>query len=193
MKKRIIAIALPVILISLIALGSTAYFIADGKATNVVTTHSISMSLKDGGSFQATGTDGIYELSGTLMPSQSVQKTVAIQNDGPEPFYTRVKVDIDIRDSSGKAMDDSFDQYVDLDFQSSDWQKSGDWWYCKAPTVAAKSSTRPIFTTVLLRPDTPNELKDAKIAIVVTAQAVQSKNNPVPTDGITHVAGWPAP
>lgn len=191
MKKKITAVALLVILVALLVLGSTAYFTAQGKATNVVSFHEISMSVREAGAFQATGTDGVYDLPGTLMPSQSAGKTVAIHNDGPEPFYTRVKVEIDIRDSNGQAMDDRFDQYVGLDYQTGTWLERDGWYYYAAPAVAAGETSEPIFTRVLLKPETPNEMKDAKVSIVVTAEAVQAKNNPVPPEGITYVVGWP--
>ena len=191
MKKKITAVSLLAILIALLALGSTAYFTAEGRATNVVTTNAIEMSISEEGDFIPTSTNGVYELPDTLMPSQSVRKEVTIRNDGPEPFYTRVKVDIDIRNSNGQAMDDHFDQYVGLNFQSG-WVSSNGWYYYNSPTgVAPNGDTTAIFTTVLLKPETPNEMMDAKVSIVVTAQAVQTKNNPIPARGITQVPGWP--
>lgn len=191
MKKKITAVSLLVILIALLALGSTAYFTAEGRATNVVTTNAIEMSISEEGDFIPTSTNGVYELPGTLMPSQTAGKVVTIHNDGPEPFYARVKVDIDIRDGGGQAMDDRFDQYVGLNFQSG-WVLSNGWYYYNSSTgVAPNGDTSPIFTTVLLKPETPNEMMDAKVSIVVTAQAVQTKNNPIPAGGITQVPGWP--
>ena len=192
MKKKITAVALLVIQLSLAALGSAAYFTAEGRATNVISTNAISMTIQESGEFTAVS-DGVYELPSTLMPSQTANQEVSIKNDGPEPFYTRVKVAIDIRDSSGQTMDDQFDQYVGLNFQPQ-WVESGGWYYYDgdSPDVAVNSSTSPIFTRVMLKPEAPNELKNAKISIIVTAQAVQTKNNPIPTGGVVDIPGWPS-
>lgn len=191
MKKKITAVALLVILLALGALGSAAYFTAEGRATNVVSTNAISMKIDESGEF--TGTNGVYELPGNLMPSQTADLQVSIQNDGPEPFYTRVKVDVDIRDSSGQAMGSEYDRYVGLNFQSG-WVESEGWYYYENsnPVVNKQSSTQPIFDKVMLTPDTPNEMKNAKVSIVVTAQAVQTKNNDIPAGGVTAVPGWPS-
>ena len=192
MKKKITAVALLVILLALGALGSAAYFTAEGRATNVVSTNAISMKIDENGDF--TWTNGVYELPGNLMPSQTADLQVSIQNVGPEPFYTRVKVDVDIRDSSGQAMGNEYDKYVGLNIKSG-WVESEGWYYYNGngnPVVDKQSSPQLIFDTVTLKPDTPNEMKNAKVSIVVTAQAVQTKNNEIPAGGVTAVRGWPS-
>lgn len=192
MKKKITAVSLLVLLIAMLALGTVANFTAEGRATNVISTNAIDLAINEDheGNAARTASSGVYALP-TLMPSQSVKQAVTIHNAKSEPFYTRVKVEIDIRDSSGQAMDDSLDQHVGLNFQTTDWLEQDGWYYYKE-AVAGGADSLPIFDTVLLKPTTPNEMMDARVSIVVTAQAVQSKNNDIPAGGITQVAGWPA-
>ena len=190
MRKKITAVALLVILISLLALGSAAYFTVDGRATNVVSTGGITMSLDEKGPW--TGGNGVYTLDRTLMPGQTAQKVVSIINDGSqEAFYTRVSVEISILDGQGNAMPDDY-IYVDLDFNAADWTYRDGWWYYNA-AVEAEQSSEPVFTHVLLTPGTPNEMKNAQVALIVRAQAVQAKNNPIPAGGTVagDISGWP--
>lgn len=191
MRKKITAVALLVILISLLALGSAAYFTVDGRATNVVTTSGIAMSIDEAGPW--VGNDGVYTLNQTVMPGQTVEKAVTIVNDGTqEAFYTRVKVEISILDGQGKTMPDDYDIYVDMDFNAEHWTLKDGWWYYNG-AVDAEGITEPVFTHIMLAPGTPNEMKNAQVSIIVTAQAVQARNNPIPAGGSVaeNAAGWP--
>lgn len=191
MRKKITAVALLVILISLLALGSAAYFTVDGRATNVVTTSGIAMSIDEAGPW--VGNDGVYTLNQTVMPGQIVEKAVTIVNDGTqEAFYTRVKVEISILDGQGKTMPDDYDIYVDMDFNAEHWTLKDGWWYYSS-AVDAEGITEPVFTHIMLAPGTPNEMKNAQVSIIVTAQAVQARNNPIPAGGSVaeNAAGWP--
>lgn len=210
MKKKITAVSLLVLEVALVALGTAAFFTAQRRATNVITTGAISMSITEDGEFNFNQNSETYVLPDTLMPSERADMVIAVQNDGPEPFYTRVRADIEIRDSNNQPMADRFDQYVGLNLRSTDpngsenasggdnWQtklvdgQSDGWYYYKQSLPQTNGETTPIYITILLKPETPNEMMGAKVSVTVTAQAVQSKNNPVPAQGITHVEGWPA-
>ena len=47
MKKKILVLALAVVFVSLMALGSAAYFTVEGRATNIITTGTVSLSLDE--------------------------------------------------------------------------------------------------------------------------------------------------
>lgn len=195
MRKKIMALALLVISISLLAMGSAAYFTAEGRATNVVTTGEIIMSLKEefGAEDKWTPTDIGFTLKENVMPGQTVEKSVTVKNDGSqEAFYTRVKVEVSILDGRGKTMSDEYDVYVNIDYNTADWTLKDGWWYYSS-AVEADKVTEPVFTHVLLAPATPNEMESAQVSIIVTAQAVQAKNNSIPEGGSVaeDVAGWP--
>lgn len=193
MKKKITAAALLILLFAMLALSTVANDTAKGKATNVITTSAISMSVKENHADNAApATDagtGSYLLPGTLMPSQSVTQKAAVHNDGSEPFYTRVKVDVAVKDSNGAALD-GFDGYVTLGGTHANWIKQGDWYYYNT-AVGGGMETEPVFTALGLADAAPNGMMDAGVTVTVTAQAVQSKNN-IPAGGnVTNVSGWP--
>lgn len=193
MKKKITAMTLLVLLLALMALGTAAYFTAEGRTTNVISTSEISMSIQESGEFRLVN-NGVYQLPATIMPSQTVDQVVSVKNDGPEPFYTRVKVDVEIRDRDGKQLDQKYGQYVGFNYQPQ-WVERDGWYYydnSNNAVVNKQKSTDPVFTRVMLKPDAPNELKNTTISIVVTAEAVQSKNNPIPAGGVVQIPGWPS-
>ena len=47
MKKKLLSLALLTILLSLMALGSAAYFTYEGRATNVITTGAVNFELEE--------------------------------------------------------------------------------------------------------------------------------------------------
>ena len=47
MKKKILVLALAAVFVSLLALGSAAYFTVEGRATNIITTGTVSLSLDE--------------------------------------------------------------------------------------------------------------------------------------------------
>lgn len=191
MKKRITVVTLLVIAASLVAWGSTAFTAVDGRATNVVTTNRIEMSVKETGDFAATEETGVYELADHLLPNQSADKKVTLENTGAEPFYARVHVDIEVKDAKGKPMDDAYDAYILLDHQTGSWVAGADGWYYYNGQVGKNETTSPVFTKVTLDKTAPNAMQKAKVTITVRAQAVQAKNNPVPAGGVTAITGWP--
>ena len=47
MKKKILVLALAAVFVSLLALGSAAYFTVEGRATNIITTGKVDMALHE--------------------------------------------------------------------------------------------------------------------------------------------------
>ena len=47
MKKKILVLALAAVFVSLLALGSAAYFTVEGRASNIITTGTVSLSLDE--------------------------------------------------------------------------------------------------------------------------------------------------
>lgn len=195
MKKRITVVTLLVIAASLVAWGSTAFTAVDGRATNVVTTNRIEMSVKETGDFAATEQTGVYELADHLLPNQSADKEVTLENTGVEPFYARVRAEIAVTDDAGNRLVDEngngYDAYILLDFQTDKWTAGADGWYYYNGQVGKNETTSAVFKTVTLDKTAPNAMQKAKVTITVRAQAVQAKNNPVPAGGVTAITGWP--
>ena len=94
MKRKLVLTSAVVLILALLAAGTFAYFTKDARATNVITTGTISIQLNDeiqGGQKTDTG----WTLSG-VMPGQAVEKAVSVTNTGTSPAWLRVKLDISV-------------------------------------------------------------------------------------------------
>ena len=195
MRKKITAAALLVILVALLAAGTAAYtyYERDDRTTNIITTNRIEMSLDEhldplDWIFPDQGQKNIFTLRENVFPSQTVEKTPTVTNLGPEPFYTRVRVEIRVTLPDGTALPA---EYIQPQFNGDgSWVYADGWYYYNGALNSEEEST-PLFDGVKIRDDTPNEFSTATVSIVVTSQAVQVKNNPIPEEGITAVPGWP--
>ena len=198
MKKKLLTLALTTIFISLMALGSAAYFTYDGRATNIITTGTVELTLTE------TSTDGTVVKNDDgnfiglhfdkVMPSQTIDKHPVVTNTGTQSFWLRVKVQPSMT-AADKVTSLSAEvmTFNGLDTESEDapWKtKDGDGWYYYTAPVGAGSKVE-IFTSVTLSPEMGNEYQDATGMIEIYAQAVQTKNNN-PEAGVLAVEGWPA-
>jgi len=185
-----LSLALMTIFISLMALGSAAYFTVEGRATNIITTGTVDMELKE---MQLVGEEEVpYPEDKTItgiLPSQKVSKIPYIVGvEGTQPFYTRVKVDVTVL-VDGEA-DEAGLEYIDLDYDKTNWEQGADgWWYYKGE-VKEKDRVA-LFTEVAFAPEMPNDYQNCTVKVAVSAQATQVKNNPVPEAGYTAIVGWP--
>lgn len=181
--KKVAALAAAVIVIAAIASsGTRAYFTAQGRADNVITSGSIKMELHDetadGVPFPKEGISGI-------MPGDSIDKYVYVENVGDNPLYARIKLEKAMTLNNGEN-GDNLDEIM-LDINQDDWtynSKDGYYYYNRA--LKPGEQTTPLLTKVTI--DTDLEYQDAKIDVTVSAQAVQSQNN---TDSPLTAAGWP--
>ena len=88
MKRKIIVASLAACLVAVLGVGTWAYFTATATATNVVTVGDVSIRLVDRVDEQAAH---------GMAPGQSVSKTVFVENDGSNPAWGRVRLDVDGR------------------------------------------------------------------------------------------------
>lgn len=191
MKKRIFLIAIAICCFALCGAGTLAYFTARETAYNVITTGELAMDLvettTDGLPFPEEGIDG-------LTPGDVVDKVVTVQNVGGVDFYTRVKLTCTVTDAQGKT-DTLGMENITLDIDTEHWTLGEDGYYYYYRSLAPRGpeggidETEPLFTTVTFSTELGNEYQNAKVEIVVDAQAVQSRNN---TDSPLTAAGWDA-
>ena len=90
MKRKLVITSAVVLILALLATGTFAYFTKDARATNVITTGTIDITLNDeirGG--EKTGTGWKLE---SVMPGQAVEKKVSITNNGSAEAWLRVKL-----------------------------------------------------------------------------------------------------
>lgn len=189
MKRKLVLTSAVVLILALLAAGTFAYFTKNARATNVITTGTISIRLNDeiqGGQKTDTG----WTLSG-VMPGQAVEKAVSVTNTGTSPAWLRVKLDIAVEMAAGKT--DTWQGQNVLQFAvNPDWFLAEDGYYYYSKPVAEKAGTAELFakdssgqSTLMLNPQLPNDYQGCAVTINVLAQAVQVKNNDTDANGQT--------
>ncbi len=188
MKRRLMLSGAISAVLAILALGTLAFFTAEGRATNVITTGTVALTLTEEGEGEAleSGTGMVFD---GVMPGQVVSKQPIVANAGSEEFYARVKVDIRIVPApGGEALSAELVQ-PGIDTQA--WLDGGDGWYYYVGAVAPGAEVSP-FGTVTFAPEMGNEYQNCTVTLSIQAQAVQVKNNPMPADGtVLDVQGWP--
>ncbi len=191
MKRRLMLAGALAAMLALLALGTLAAFTADGRATNVITTGTVALTLTETGEGTALA-DGTGMVFTGVMPGQVVSKQPLVANAGSEDFYTRVRVDIVIQPALGQSGGALSTELVRPGIHAETWVDGHDGWYYYAGTVAPGASVSP-FGTVTFAPEMGNEYQSCTVTLSIQAQAVQVKNNPIPAGRtILDVQGWPA-
>ena len=128
MKKRLAIAGVIAAVLALCALGTLAYFTAEGRATNVITTGTVELTLHE----MQQGADGQLaeypdEPITGVMPGQSVSKIPYVENSGSQPFYTRVKVAVTVTGADGAPLPGDV---VSLNVDARKWLQKDGWYYC---------------------------------------------------------------
>ena len=182
MKRKLLILSALAICIATLAAGTIAFFTAEGKAHNVITTGGVEIAVQEWADVEKT--KPFEDLTG-VMPNTTVTKIAEIKNTGASDAWVRVKVDKNIvLKIDGVTPDTSL---VELTRNNTDWMEKDGYYYYN---VALKPGevTAPIFTAVTFKADMGNEYQNATATVDVFAQAVQTANN-----GATVMAaqGWP--
>ncbi len=175
MKKKIFIAAAIVIVLSLFAFGTLAFFTTSAKATNIITTGKLSMELHeetdDGEPFPEDGIKGV-------LPGQSVTKKVYVENTGKNEMYVRVSVEIKAEDQRGEMLPADLVALNDLDTEN--WTKKTvegvDYYYYNKPLQAGES-TSMLFRSVGFSGEMGNAYSGSTIYVIVNADGTQVANN----------------
>jgi len=171
-----------------------AYFSGEAHVTNVITTGTVNVELVE------TKDDGTpWEDVDGVVAGEVVDKHVWVENTGTAPAWVRVQVITSAVSADGSQ--ELSDTVIEKDFNLSPAQEGdtaywvpgeGGWYYYSEP-LAPGAATEKLFQNVTFDTAMGNAYQGAVIHVDVTAQAVQSKNNPIPDGGdVTDLAGWPA-
>lgn len=182
MKRKVLILSVFAILIAILAANTLAYFTADTKAHNVITTGGVDIELKEWANEDRTEK---FEDKTGVLPGAEVTKIVEIENTGTGPVWVRVQVILDVYNKEGKGLDT---KYVTLDFNETDWTYVGGYYYYNYPLDPGET-TEPLFTTVSFDPKMGNEYQSSTAYVEVKAGAVQTANNG--TD-VFSATGWPS-
>jgi len=179
MKKKILLLAAVAICTSILASGTLAYFTAEDKAHNVITTNAVDIQIEE---WQNEVGNPYPDEVISVTPGVTVSKIATVKNL-EAPSYIRAKFGVVITRKGGSVMElspETLASIISLTMNGEDWlRKDGDdeWWYYNAP-VQTGESTEAFFTEVVFDgSNMTNEYQNCTVEIIVKAQAVQTANN----------------
>ncbi len=183
-RKKLGALLLAAVLfLTLDATRSTlAYYTTEGTATNVVTSGSIKLKIheqtKDGEPFPSQGI--------RVYPGEKVSKEVTVENICDQPFYLRIRLTNGV-----EKLLASVEDVFAFDVNTADWTIHEDGCYYYNHVLQPGQRTAHLFKEVeLVREQVAGRFGGHTLTLTVTAEAVQSKNNPA--DHPWQAEGWPA-
>lgn len=189
MKRKIILSGLILSFLSLITAGTLAFFTAEEKAVNVITSGNIDIELletteqsEDGGNSMPS--EGEYG----VMPGSTTSKVAGVKNTGEKPAYVRVKVDISIQMENGIVLDGDDSSLISMDFNHEDWTLLEDEYYYYNERLESGAITKPLFTQVTFSETMGNDFQNSVAMVNVRASGVQSDNN---GEMVFDALGWP--
>ena len=183
MKRKILILSVLVICLAMVAAGSLAYYTADTKAHNVITTGDVAIRLNEWADEARTEK---FESPVGVMPGTEVTKIVEVENVGTGSAWVRVELTVEVWSSDKEQLSPD---PVTLDINDTDWTYQDGYYYYNKP-LAPGEMTAPLFTTVSFDEQMGNEYQNAEATIDVLAYAVQSANN---GEDVLSANGWPLP
>ncbi|HPW53954.1 MAG TPA: hypothetical protein PLI19_03045 [Erysipelotrichaceae bacterium] len=185
MKRRVFIASIVVILLSIGVMSTYAYIVAEGTATNVITTGCVNIELREYTLNENNERVPYSNSQVAVVPSVKVDKIVNVENTGNQPVFVRVLVTITVESEFWEDFDLS---NIILDYNLTDWTfKDGYWYYNNI--LDASNTTEDLFTSVEFSANMGNEFMGSAITINVEAQATQVANQGV--SNATEAVGWP--
>ncbi len=186
MKKlnKALALALSLALVFLLrATGETlAFYSVTGTATNVITSGGIHLKIHE-----HNGDNGMIFPTGGIQvrPGDKVPKRVAVENTCGQPFYLRIRLTPGVENA-----DLPVDKVFFFVTNVGEWTLHDDGCYYFNRIVQPGEVTNSLFREVeIVREHVGKQYEGKTLTLTVTAEAVQSKNNPA--DYPWNAAGWP--
>ncbi len=190
MKRKILACTLVVIVLSLFAYGTQAYFTYEDTARNVITTGSVGIAI-DEKTYDDNQVEIDFPKEGVeTQPGNEVAKIVKVVNDGKSDAWLRIQIKSYAKDGTGADLPAVLPDGTPLfTFDTlSDWIAHTDGYYYYKNPVKPDEMTSALFEKVKINDKLSNEYNTAKLTLSVNAQAVQTANN---GSTVLEAAGWP--
>ena len=181
MKRKLLILSALAICAAILAAGTFAYFTAEGRAHNVITSGGVEIAVQEWADEERT--EPFKNLTG-IMPGMTVTKIAEIKNTGASDAWVRVKVEKSIRLQGDGTPDPGM---VVLTRNTADWTEKDGYYYYNA-ALKPGEVTAPIFTAVTFKTDIGNEYQNAAATVDILAHAVQTANN---GDSALDALGWP--
>ncbi len=134
MRKKILVGIICIGILAATSYSTIAYFVADTRTTNIITTPSLDLDLNE---MMKDGTDLIQYPVDTIenvMPGRTISKIPYINNEGKLDFYTRVYIKTHIYDQNGVEIFPE-EEIVSLNIDKDKWitddvnVENQDWYY----------------------------------------------------------------
>ena len=180
MKKKILILVTAVVLITLLSAGSYAYIVAEGTATNSISSGGVTIAV------HTKGSDGAELPSSgvSILPGDTVKETLTVENTGTHPAWIRVKVTAGVENSDLTA-----EGCLIPNVNTTDWTEKDGWYYYNRELPGGET-TEPLFTEVYfdgLKID--NQYLGKAFTLELKGDGVQSENNGT---SVLDAAGWSA-
>lgn len=185
LKKQIKTLVMMICLCSIVLLaaeGTSAYFTAEEKAHNVITTGGIDIELTEWME-EENGSRVPFENVEGIMPGTEVSKIPMIENTGEADAYIRIKVEKQFVGPNGELNED----VISVNYNTTDWTEQNGYFYYNE-VLKPGETTKPVFTTVTFDKLMGNDYQNATATIDVQAYATQAANN---GDSALTAKGWP--
>ncbi len=188
MKKKLLALAM-ILIIGMFAIGGTlAYFTEEETARNVITTGAIDITVIE----QQQTEEGLVPYPDEeveAMPGSEISKIVTIKNNESDA-YIRAKAVVTI--TKGETVmqhtAEELAKVITIDYDTEMWTEKDGWYYYNEAVKTGKT-TDALFTTVTFSGENMgNEYMNTTFTIDVSAQAVQTANNGA---SALEATGWP--
>ena len=183
MKRKVLILSALAMLVALCAAGTLAYFTAEGRAHNVITTGGVGIAVQEWADEDKT--QPFEDVTG-IMPGVTVTKIAEIKNTGASEAWVRVLITKDIQLAGDGEVDPDL---IKLGLNTTDWTLGTDGYYYYNKALKPGETTAPILSSVTFEPTMGNEYQNAAATVDISAQAVQTANNG--TSALT-ASGWPA-
>ena len=181
LRLKILFVSAMIIIITLLLQGTLAFYSTTGVATNVVTSGRIKFIILE----KTADSLDFPEHGVTVIPGDTVSKKVSVMSACEHPFYLRIKPVYGIGGSNETLSSDVFK----LDVDTQNWIEKDGWLYYK-DIVEPNATTSEVFTEVhIVGEKVDNTYIGKALTITISAQAVQSENNPAATPW--EALGWP--
>lgn len=191
MKKKILAVALIVICVSIIASGTLAYFTTEDKAQNVFTSGGVDITVEEWQIVDGEPQPYPEETPIKIMPGDVVSKQPTVVS-ADDDTYVRASVVITVLDAEGNDMELTADEIaaiISLDYDTENWlvKDPADGYYYYKDAIGGGTATEALFTEVTFATTMDNEYQHCTVKIDVNAQGVQAANNGT---NVLDAQGW---
>lgn len=181
LKKKICVAILSICLVGMITIGTTyAIFFAKISTTNVITIGNIDIELID-----------VYTRPDSVAPGETVSKIVSAKNVGDNDAYVRIKLK-KTWTKDNKVLEDLSTDDIQINFPNpQDWIDGGDgYYYYQKPLAPGETAPDLLDSFKLSLNYTDKGIEDLEGNIIVSAEAIQSKNFTPTVNDNGMITGW---